>query len=89
MDSIQTKTKTFVEVDRKCIAQIVAVAEANGFCIYVAWEWEELAKKGVFGFTKSSTLFKSVTSDSINEAAKFGSDISDSAEAKRVFSNLF
>lgn len=89
MDSIQTKTKNFVNLDKKCIAQIVAIAEEKGFRIYVAWEWEIEAKKGIFGFTKSAILFKNVTAESINEAANCGWDISGSGEEKRIFSNMF
>lgn len=89
MDSYQTKTKNFVTLNQKSIAQIVAIAEENGFRIYVAWEWEVEAKKGIFGFTKSSNVFPNVTSELIEETANRGYDISGSGEEKRIFANMF
>jgi hypothetical protein len=89
MDSIQTKAKSFVNVNGQCIAQIMAVAEPGGFRIYVAWEWEDMAKGGVFGFLKSSKLYEVVTSEAIKETANYGWDISGTSEAKKIFKNLF
>lgn len=89
MNSFQTKTKKFVNLNQKSIAQIVAIAEENGFRIYVAWEWEIEAKRGIFGFTKSSKVFPNVTAELIEEAANFGWDISGSGEEKRIFANMF
>lgn len=89
MNSIQTKSKSFVRRASKCIAQVVAVAEPGGFRIYVAWEWEEMAEKGVFGIVKSSSLYLDVSPESINDAANYGWDISETAEAQKIFSNLF
>jgi len=89
MNSIQTKAKAFVHSGPKCIAQIAAVAEPGGFRIYVAWEWENMAKAGIYGITKSNDLYLTVTPEAINETADFGWDISETPEAKRVMSNLF
>lgn len=90
MDSIQTKSKQYVQAYwGKSVAQIAAIAEPTGFRIYVAWEWEKMAKQGVFGFTKSAKTFAEINSETINEAASFGSDISWSPEVKTIFKNLF
>ena len=89
MNSVQTIATNYIVVDKKCIAQVAFVAEKNGFRIYVAWEWENMAKSGIFGFTKSATLFKYITPDAIIEAANFGWDISETEEVKRVFANMF
>lgn len=89
MNSIQTKSKSFVMVGVKCIAQVVAVAESGGFRIYVAWEWEDMAKKGMYGITKSNILHAAVDTENIHHTANYGWDISETAEAKKIFSNLF
>lgn len=90
MDSIKTKAKSYVTTDdNKCITQIMAVAEKGGFRIYVAWEWEEMANKGVFGFTKSRSLYKVVTEKAIQETADYGFDIGGSGEERKIFKNLF
>lgn len=90
MDSIKTKAKTYVTTDDgKCIAQIMAVAEKDGFRIYVAWEWDEMAGKGVFGFCKSRSCYKVVTQKAIEETSDYGWDIGGSGEEKKIFANLF
>lgn len=90
MDSIQTKSKQYVQAYfGKSIAQVTAIAEPTGFRIYVAWEWEKMAKHGIFGFTKSATTFAEINSETINEAANYGADISSSPEVKIIFKNLF
>ncbi len=90
MNSIKTNTKNFVKTeDIKCIAQIMAVAEKGGFRLYVAWEWEEPAKKGVFGFTKSDKLYNTFSWEDVKNVASRGWDISGTGEEKRIFANLF
>ena len=90
MDSIKTKARHFVKKpNHKCIAQIMAVSEQNGFRIYVAWEWEEMAKKGVFGFCKSRKTHQEVTKELIEETADTGWDISGTEEEKEIFKNMF
>lgn len=96
MDSIKTKAKNFVVTkDHKCIAQIMAVAERVmntkivRFRIYVAWEWDSMAEKGVFGFAKSRELYETVTAEAIDETANYGKDIGGSGEEKKIFKNMF
>jgi len=90
MDSVITKTKNYVTTnDDKCIAQIMAIAEKGGFRIYVAWEWEEQAKQGAFGFCKSRELYQEVTKEAIQETANYGWDIGCTGEEIKIFANLF
>lgn len=89
MNSIQSKSKAFVRSGRKCISQIVAVAEPGGFRIYVAWEWEAMASKGIFGITRSTNLYLEITPEAIEDTANIGWDFSESPEAKKLFPNLF
>lgn len=89
MNSIQSKSKAFIRSGRKCIAQIAAVAEPGGFRIYVAWEWEDMALKGIFGITRSTNLYLKITPEAIEDTANTGWDHSESPEAKKIFSNLF
>jgi len=90
MNSVKTNTMTFVKDEKdKCIAQIMAVAEKGGFRLYVAWEWEVEAKKGIFGFTKSDKLYKTFNWEDVNHVANRGWDISGTEEVKKIFANLF
>lgn len=89
MDSVQTKSKQYTVINDMCIAQIVAIPEEGGFRIYVAWEWEAMAKKGIFGFIKSRTTFEVVTEKAIIQTAERGNDIGGTGEEKRVFALLF
>lgn len=90
MDSVKTNSNTFVKTqDDKCIVQTMAVAEKGGFRLYVAWEWEVQAKRGVFGFTKSNNLYQTFNWEDINNTADRGRDISGTDEATRIFANLF
>ncbi len=89
MDSIQTKSKQYTLLKGMCIAQIVAIPENGGFRLYVAWEWEAMAKKGIFAFIKSRTTFEMVTEQAIIQTAEYGSDIGGTGEEKRVFALLF
>jgi hypothetical protein len=89
MDSIKTNAKDYTIINEMCFAQIVAIPENGGFRIYVAWEWEAMAKKGIFAFIKSRTTFKVVTEQAIIETAERGFDIGGTGEEKRVFALLF
>ena len=90
MDSLKTNTKIYVEMfSRYSVAQIVAIAESEGFRVYVAWELERAAQKGIFGFAKSRDCYRIVTSEAIKETADYGWDIGGSGEEKKIFANLF
>lgn len=89
MDSIKTKAKEYTIINGMCIAHLVAIPENGGFRIYVAWEWEAMAKKGIFGFIKSRNTFKVVSEQTIIETAERGIDIGGTGEEKKIFSLLF
>lgn len=72
----------------KCVAQVMAVAEGGAFRIYVAWEWEDVAKKGMFGICRSEEKYPYVTKRVIEETADYGQDISGTDEARKIFANL-
>lgn len=88
MDSIKTKTKTYTMLGRKAIAQVVIIPEGGSFRVYVAWEWEEQAKRGIFAIMKSTRLHNDVNCEVINYVADYGNDITPSHEARKLFSNL-
>jgi hypothetical protein len=90
MDSIKTKAKNYVEAEGdKCIGQVMAVAEPGGFRVYVAWEWKDMASKGMFGFCKSRNLYPLISWDNIITTADQGFDIGGTGEEKKIFKNLF
>lgn len=89
MNSIKSKTKNFLIIENKAIAQVVALPEGDMFRIYVAWEWLDEAKKGFFAVCKSTNLFMDLSRGSINYAADYGTDITGSEEANRLFGNMF
>lgn len=91
MDSLRTNTKKFVQTeDKKCICQVVAIAEDGGLRLYVAWEWKDMANKGVFGFIKSRELHQTITPEIINRTADYGLDIGyDEEQVVKIFHNLF
>lgn len=90
MISNKIKSKAFVkEESGHCIAGVVAMPENNGYRIYVAWEWESVAERQVYGFAKARDLVKSITPEAITETAKIGWDIGGTAEAKKIFKFLY
>lgn len=89
MDSIKTKAKNYSMINRKAIAQVVIIPEGGYFRVYVAWEWEEQAKKGIFAIIKSTGLHRHGNVDVIEQVADYGIDITDTPEAKQLFANLF
>jgi len=88
MNSILTKTKRYINSKGKCIAQVVAVAEDKGFRIYVAWEWQDPASKGFFGIVKSNETYFEISKAAVEETASSGWDVSNTPEARRIFSNI-
>jgi len=89
MDSVKTKSNNYKLLGYKAIGGIVLIPEAKGFRIYVAWEWPAMAKRGFFGICKSSGIHSEVTNEIIESVANYGNDISETPEAKKVFSHLF
>lgn len=91
MRSKKTKTNEYSLLEGKAITQVGLLAEGGGFRVYVAWEWENMAQRGFFGIIKSDKIYgsKTITHEIISEVADYGHDITDTPEAKSLFSNLF
>ncbi len=75
----------FIQLGTKCVSQIVALAEDKGFRIYVAWQYRNQVKSGIYYLTKSSYLYTNFSKEQVLEAISFGSDISHTEEAKSIF----
>lgn len=89
MDSIRTKTNSYSLLNGKAIAGVVLVPKSGYFIGYVAWEWEDQAKKKNFAITESSHLFGHFDSEWINKIADFGNDVTHKKEIQKLFPNLF
>lgn len=89
MNSTKTKSKQFVNLEGKAIGGIAFVPEDGFFRIYVAWEWDEQASNGFFAVVKSTKTYKNVASAHVEHVADYGTDITDTDEAKRLFPYLF
>ena len=90
MDSRKTNVKTYVKDSKnRCIAEIRCIAEGSEFRVYVAWEWENMAKKGVFGFFESMKTYPEITEMAVDETCDYGSDIGMTEKGKSIFGYLF
>lgn len=90
MDSIKTKSNNYALVEGKAIAGVVLVPEDRSFIIYVAWEWENQAKKKFFAITKRKV--HSLLDDLhgiIDRSADYGDDVTHHPEAQKLFPLLF
>lgn len=90
MDSIKTKLKKYVkDSKRRCIGEIRCVPEGDEFRIYVAWEWEDMAEEGFFGFLESMKTYPEISETAIDETCNYGSDIGNTEKMRKVFGYLF
>jgi len=90
MNTQHTKKKDYVLTESgHAISQVVAVAEEGKFRIYVAWEWENQAQQGNYGFIKSRYLYPTFGEREIMETARLGIDVGGTAAVKKIFKNLF
>lgn len=89
MNSVKTKSANYAMISNKAIGGIVVVPENTRFRIYVAWEWENQAGKGFFAVMKSTGTHQYLSEDHICSTADYGSDITDTPEAKQLFPYLF
>jgi hypothetical protein len=93
MDSVRTKAKSYIQLPtQQCVAEIIVLVETykmvTGFRIYVAWEWKDMADRGVYGLAKSRTLYPIVTEDNIYNAMDQGYDIGGTEEANNIFKHI-
>ena len=90
MNSIQTQSTNYTMVKNKAIAGIVFIPEKQSFRAYVAWEWEDEAKKGHFAIIESNILLdKQNIAEAINNIADYGNDVTHLPHIKKLFSMLF
>lgn len=89
MDSIKTKTDNYSIVNGKAVAGVVLVPKAGGFIGYVAWEWEEEAKKKNFAIVESNHIIGYFDSEWIDKIADYGNDVTHKEEIRNMFPQLF
>lgn len=89
MNSKKIKSKEFLTIDGKSVAQIVALPENNKLRLYVAWENESAAEDGFMGFFKSRDLVDAITPEAIEKTKGYGIDIAHLPECKKIFKALF
>lgn len=90
MDSVKTNSDKYALVEGKAIAGVVLVPDGHTFIIYVAWEWENMARKKFFAITKSFVPLESyVLQFLITNTADYGTDVTNDLEARKLFPLLF
>lgn len=90
MEGMKTNVKKYVkDSKRRCIAEIRCIPEGNEFRIYIAWEWEDMAKIGFYGFVESMKTYPEISEMAINETCDYGSDIGMTKKVKSIFGYLF
>lgn len=89
MDSVKTNSDKYILVEGKAVAGVVLVPDKNFFVVYVAWEWENQAKKKIFGITKRESYVFAHFSAVIHRAADYGTDVTNDPEARKLFPLLF
>jgi len=90
MDSVKTKSNEFTEDEHgHCIGSILCVPEKGKIRVYLAWEWDIMARKGFFGFMKSHRLYDSINEHVICEVCDYGLDISRTGVERKLFAFLF
>lgn len=91
MNSVKTKSNNYSKVGGKAIAGVVLVPENGHFNVYVAWEWEDQAENSHFAIIESPHLVgnDTFTSETINNIADYGRDVTSDKNIRKHFPNLF
>lgn len=91
MDSIKTKSKNFSIINGKAIGGVVFVPKDGHFTVYVAWEWIDQAEQKNFAIIESPHLIgnDTLTSETINNIADYGSDVTRDKNVQKFFPSLF
>lgn len=89
MDSIKTKTDNYSLVNGKAVAGVVLIPKSDHFIGYVAWEWEDQAKKKFFAIIESPHLIGNFHSEFIDNIADYGNDVTHKREIQKLFPQLF
>lgn len=89
MNSIKTKSDNYTLCNGKAITGVVLIPEAGHFRGYVAWEWEDQAKKKMFAIIESPHLIGHFFPDWLDTMADFGNDVTHKKEIQKLFPQLF
>ena len=91
MNSIKTKSNNYSRVAGKAIGGVVLIPENGHFNSYVAWEWEDQAQNKYFAIIQAPHLIGNDTlnSETINNIADYGKDVTDDENVRKHFPNLF
>ncbi len=91
MNSQQTKSNNYSLVSGKAIAGVVLIPEGGHFNMYVAWEWEDQAENKFFAIIECPHLIGNDTlnSETINNVADYGTDVTHDENVRKHFPNLF
>lgn len=89
MNSQKTKSNNYSLVAGKAIGGVVLIPANGHFNMYVAWEWEDQAKKKFFAITESIIGNDTLDSGSINNIADYGNDVTHKKEIQKLFPQLF
>jgi hypothetical protein len=91
MDSLKTKSDNYSLVAGKAIGGVVLVPEGGHFNMYVAWEWEDQAENKFFAIVECPHLIGNDTlnSETINNVANYGTDVTHKKEVQKLFPQLF
>lgn len=91
MNSQKTKSDNYSLVAGKAIGGVVLVPEGGHFYMLVAWECEDYAKKKFFAIVQSPILIgnDNLHSETINNVANYGTDVTHKKEIQKLFPHLF
>jgi len=91
MNSQKTKSKNYSLVNGKAIAGLVLIPKDGYFQAYVAWEFEDQAKKKFFSIIESPHLVGNdmLTNQTINWIADYGNDVTYKKDIQKLFPQLF
>ncbi len=91
MNSIKTKSQNYSLVNGKAVGGVVLIPKNGHFTVYVAWEWEGEAQKGIFAIVEAPEVIGNdvLSPETINNIADYGRDVTDDKKIRKHFPMLF
>lgn len=89
MNSIKSKSNEYTLIGNRAVGGVVFLPVGDGFRVYVAWEWEGMAAKGIFAVCRSTYLIKHIHADFIEQVADYGTDVTHKPEIRALFPKLW
>lgn len=91
MNSIQTKSNNYSLIRGKAVGGVVFVPHQGHFKVYVAWEWEDQAKKRQFAIIEAPHTIGNdmLSGETIDNIANYGRDVTHDKAVRKHFPNLF